>query len=159
MVGAVPSPFNPTDAISIDAIYIRHDLAGSAECDSAWVDKKMQQIALQQSLMLRCEFMATTMMYRKEQLVWLDETGFHNCTYMRRHGYTIWEDTSRYHRLLSLSWYQSFAIAALSTDGLVAMELMNGTTDANTFFDFIRENHIPYESFWWFKSQVNHNFR
>ena len=51
--------------------------------------KKMQQIALQQSLRLRGEFMATTMMYKKEQFIWLDETGTDNRTYMRKYGYAI----------------------------------------------------------------------
>ena len=105
--------------------------------------KRMQQVALQRSLMLRGEFMATVMMYRKEQFVWLDETGFDNRTYMRRYGYAIRGDTARYHRSLYRGTRVS-AIVALSTDGLVAMKLINGTTNANTFFDFARGDLIPY---------------
>ena len=32
----------------------------------------------------------------------------------------------------------------LSTDGLVAAEVIKGTTNANTFFDFVRGSLIPY---------------
>ena len=105
--------------------------------------KKMQQVALQRSLRLRGEFMATIMMYKKEQFVWLDETGTDNRTYMRRYGYAIRGDTPRYHRSLNRGNRIS-VITALSTDGLVAMELINGNTDADKFFDFVRGNLIPY---------------
>lgn len=45
--------------------------------------KKIQQLAQQRSVQLRGEFMATVLLHKKEQFVWLDETGCDNRTYMR----------------------------------------------------------------------------
>ena len=103
----------------------------------------MQQVALQRSRRLRGQFMATTMMYRKEQFVWLDETGIDDRTYMRKYGYAIRGDTPRYHRSLSHGNRASI-ITALSTDGLVSIELINRSTNAEVFFDFVRGSLIPY---------------
>ena len=95
--------------------------------------KKLQQIALQQSTLLRGKFMATTMLYKREQFVWLDETGSDNRTYLRKYGYAIKGERPRCRQLLCRGERIS-AIAALSTDGLVVAEVMKGTTNANTFF-------------------------
>ena len=92
----------------------------------------MQQVALQRSLRLRGEFMATTMMYRKEQFAWLDETGIDDRTYMRKYGYAIHGDTPRYRRLLNHG-NRTYVITTLSTDGLVSTELINGNTNAEVF--------------------------
>ena len=61
--------------------------------------------------------MGTAMMYKKEQFVWLDETGTDNRTYMRRYGYAMRGDTPRYHRSLNRGTRTS-VITALSTDSL-----------------------------------------
>ena len=53
------------------------------------------------------------------------------------------EDTPRYHRSLNRGTRTS-VITALSTEGLVAMELINGNTNADKFFDFMRGSLIPY---------------
>ena len=80
----------------------------------------------------RGEFMATTMIYRKEQFVWLNETEIDNCTYMRKYGYAIRRDTPRYHKSLNCG-NRTSVITALSTDGLVSIELINGNTNAVVF--------------------------
>ena len=89
----------------------------------------MQQVALQRSLRLRGEFMATN---RKEQFAWLDETGIDDRTYMRKYGYAIRGDTPRYRRLLNHG-NRTYVITTLSTDGLVSIELINGNTNAEVF--------------------------
>lgn len=60
-------------------------------------------------------------MYKKEQFIWLDET-----------IYAICGDTPRYHRSLNRDNRISI-ITTLSTDALVAMELINGNTNAEIF--------------------------
>ena len=46
------------------------------------------------------------------------------------------------HRLL-VRGQRISAIAAISNDGLVALELSKGTTDSDLFYDFIRGSLIP----------------
>ena len=60
----------------------------------------MRQVAVQRSTSLRGYFMARVLLYRKEQLVWLDETGCDNKTFMRKYGYAIRGQTPCCHRLL-----------------------------------------------------------
>ena len=79
----------------------------------------MQQIALQRSLRLRGEFMGTAMMYKKEQFVWLDETGTDNRTYMRRYGYAVRGDTPRYHRSLNHGTRTSVITALYPTEAIL----------------------------------------
>ena len=56
------------------------------------------------------------MMYKKEQFVWLDETGTDNRTYMRKYGYAIQEDAPRCHRSLNCGTRTSVT-AVMSTAG------------------------------------------
>ena len=86
--------------------------------------------------------MATILLHKKEQFVWLDETSCDNRNYMRKYGYAMRGDTPRCHRLLARGNRIS-AIAAISTEGLLAVELTTGTVDADIFFDFVRGGIIP----------------
>ena len=104
--------------------------------------KKIQQIALQRSSQIRGEFMGTVLLHRKDQFVWLDETGCDNRHTMRKYGYAIRGETPRCHRLLTRGQRVS-AVAALSTEGLLAVELTSGTVDSEVFFDFVRGSVIP----------------
>ena len=104
--------------------------------------KKIRQVALQRSAELRGEFMSQALLYKKEMFVWVDESGCDNRTYMRKYGYAIKGDTPLCHRFLARGQRVS-AIAAISTDGVVCLELSTQTVDSDMFYDFIRGNLIP----------------
>lgn len=108
--------------------------------------KKIQQVALQRSTQIRGGFMATILLHKKEQFVWLDETGCDNRNYMRKYGYAVKGDTPRCRRLLTRGKRIS-AIAAISTEGLLAVEQTTGTVDADLVFDFVRLESQVYCSF------------
>ena len=57
---------------------------------------------------------------------------------MRKYGYTIHGNTLRYCRSLNCG-NRTSVITALSTDGLVSIELINRNTNGG-FFDFVRGN-------------------
>ena len=59
-------------------------------------------------------------------LVWLDETGTDKRDQLRKYGYALRGDTPHYHRLLSRG-QRTNAIACMCIEGIVALELVNGT--------------------------------
>lgn len=61
---------------------------------------------------------------------------------MRKHGYAIRGKTPVYHRKL-IRGKRISAIAAISSDGLVACECTTGTVDSEIFFNFVRGCLIP----------------
>lgn len=87
--------------------------------------KRVRQVALQRSLSLRGMFMAQVLLYDRHKFVWVDETGSDNRDYMRKHGYAIRGKTPVYHRKL-IRGKRISAIAAISSDGLVACECTTG---------------------------------
>ncbi len=99
--------------------------------------KKVQQVALQRSIVYRGDFMAEVQMYSADKFVWVDETGCDKKDQIRRFGYALRGEYPVYHRFLHRGKRIS-AIAALSTDGVVALELTKGTVDGSKFVDFIR---------------------
>ena len=86
--------------------------------------------------------MAEILQYRRDQLVWFDETGCDRKDGMRKYGYAIRGKTPQLHRLLARGQRIS-AITALTKDGILATELRTGTTDSDTFYDFLRGWLIP----------------
>ena len=104
--------------------------------------KKIRNVALQRSVQLREDFMAQVLLYKKELFVWLDETGCDNTSYMRKYGYAIRGQVPLCHRLL-VRGQRISAIAAIATDGLVALELTAETVNSDFFFDYIRGSLIP----------------
>ena len=51
--------------------------------------KKMRYVALQRSSQFRADFMTEILQYRRDQLVWVDETGCDRKDGMRKYGYAI----------------------------------------------------------------------
>lgn len=103
--------------------------------------KQMRQVAVQRSTSLRGYFMARVLLYRKEQLVWLDETGCDNKTFMRKYGYAIRGQTPCCHRLLVRG--RRISVVAVSTEGIIAYECFTGSLNSGLFFDFVRGKLIP----------------
>ena len=62
--------------------------------------KKIQQIALQRRIQYRGEFMAEVQLYKKEQFVWIDETGCDKRDNIRKFGYAMRGERPVYHRFL-----------------------------------------------------------
>lgn len=105
--------------------------------------KKVQKIALQRSSQLRGEFMATALLHNKEQFVFVDETGCDNRSYMRKYGYAVRGCAPQCHHYL-IRGERVSAVAAISTEGLVAADYKTGSVNADFFFDFIRGSLIPH---------------
>ena len=104
--------------------------------------KRIQQVALQRSLAIRAKFVAEVQFFNVDQFVWLDETGSDRRDHRRRYGYSLRGVRPVCHHLLHRGQRVS-AIAAIATDGLVALELVQGTVNGQIFFDYVRGSLIP----------------
>ena len=97
---------------------------------------KVKQVALQRCSELRRAFMAHLSLFSRDQLVWVDETGSNTRDHARRYGYAIRGCTPVTHRLL-VRGKRVNAIAALTSDGIIAVDTVIGSISGHTFFDFL----------------------
>ena len=104
--------------------------------------KKVRQVALQRCYTVRGAFMAQCLMFKREMLVWTDETGSDSRNHIRKYGYSLRGMTTECHRLL-FRGNRINAISAMSSDGMVALDVTTSTVNGETFFDFLRGTLIP----------------
>lgn len=104
--------------------------------------KKIQQVAKQRCTEFRAAFMAQVLQFDRDFFVWIDETGSDARSHIRKFGYSLHGQAPIYHRLLVRGQRVS-AIAAISTDGLLDVELTTGSVNADKFEDFVRGSVIP----------------
>ncbi len=72
----------------------------------------------------------------------VDESGSDKRTSIRKFGYALRGEPAVYHRLL-VQGKRVSAIAAISSDGLVDVELTTGSVNSDKFLDFVRGSLIP----------------
>ena len=104
--------------------------------------KKLQHVALQRTMELRSSFMAGVYSFPTEMFVWIDESGSDSKDQLRRYGYALRGERAVCRKLL-IRGRRISAIAAISSQGLVALELTDGTVNGDVFYDFVRGSLIP----------------
>ena len=104
---------------------------------NGYTRKKIQQVAKQRSEILRGFFMAEVLQYSREFFVWLDETGSDRRDQIRKFGYSLRGYPPRYFRLLVRGTRVS-SVVAMSSEGVLAMDMTTGTMNGDKFLDFIR---------------------
>ena len=77
-------------------------------------------------------------MFPQDMFVWVDESGSDSKDQLRKYGYALRGERAVCRKLLVRGKRVS-AIAALSTEGLVALELTDGSVDGDTFFTLSEE--------------------
>ena len=104
--------------------------------------KKLQHVAKQRSLQYRGEYMAEIQMYNRESFVFIDETGCSSKDHTRKFGYAMRGESAVEHRWFHRGTRVS-AIAAMTTTGILAVELRKGSVNGDHFFDYVRGSLIP----------------
>lgn len=102
----------------------------------------IRQIALQQSEVLRAQFMAMVSMYDPRMLIWLDESGCDRRHSMRKYAYSIRGMPMCDHRILCRGKRYS-TIPIMSIDGIHDVYITEGTVNGEKFTDFIRNYLLP----------------
>ena len=104
--------------------------------------QKIQHIALQRSDMCRARYMSEISIYDPSMFIWIDETGCDRRNSMRRYGYSMKGLPPRDHRLLVRGTRYS-AIPVMSMQGILDVEIMEGTTNGEKFQAFISHTLLP----------------
>ena len=86
--------------------------------------------------------MAQTFLFKREMFVWADETGTDKRDQLRKYGYALRGVTPVYHRSLSRG-ERINAMTAITSSGLLTVELTKANVNGDSFFDFIRGTLIP----------------
>ena len=105
--------------------------------------KKIQYIALQRCEDLRAQFVAEVVcFFPLNKFVWIDECGCSNRDTIRKVGYALRGITPVRTHLLTHTRRIS-CIAAMSFDGILAVQQTRYTVDSKVFFEFVRGSLLP----------------
>ena len=104
--------------------------------------KKIQHVALQRRVDFRAKFMATVSLFRRDMFVWVDETGSDVKDMLRQYGYALCGERAVSRKLLVRGQRVS-SVAAICSEGLVALSTTSSTVNGDYFFDFVRGDLIP----------------
>ena len=119
----------------------RVTVSGSTICRvlqrNGYTRKKILQVARQRCTEFRGLFMAEVLQYPRNFFVWVDETGSDNRDQIRKFGYALRGLPPLYHRFLVRGTRIS-SIVAMGCEGVLTFDMVTGTTNGETFFDFIR---------------------
>lgn len=86
--------------------------------------------------------MTEVLQYPREFIVWVDETGSDRRDQIRKFGYSLRGLAPVYTRLLVRGTRVS-SVVAMSSQGIIAIDMTTGTMNGDKFFDFIRGQLIP----------------
>jgi len=110
---------------------------------SGFTRQKLRITALQQSEYLRQTYIEEVSIYSPEMLIFLDETGADRRNILRRHGYSMRGRPLVNHQFLFRGSRLS-ALAFISMCGLLDVKLVEGTTNGDTFYNFVEECLLPH---------------
>jgi hypothetical protein len=86
--------------------------------------------------------MAQSFLFQRNMFVWIDETGSDARNHVRKYGYALRGDTPTTHHFLSRG-KRINAVAAISSEGVVAVDLKEHTITGDHFYDFVRGSLVP----------------
>lgn len=122
------------------------DVNESAICkflhNSGFTYQRLKVTALQQDCSLRQQFISDVTVYSPEMLVFIDETGTDRRNLIRKYGYSMRGCPLRSHSFFVRGERVS-AIACISMAGLLDVKTLTGTSDGDTFYDFVQTYLLP----------------
>jgi len=95
--------------------------------------KKLQRVALQRSLTFQATFVANTYIFSRDRFVWVDETGCNYKDMLRKHGYSSPSERAVSETFM-IRGQRISCIAAISTEGLLALETTSNSVNGDMFF-------------------------
>ena len=104
--------------------------------------KKMQLVALQRDYQLRSKYMNDISLYRSNVLVFVDETGCDRRDALRKYGYGLRGHREKSQKLLVRGERVS-VIAAMTTNGVLALQVVHGTVTGDVFVEFTQRRLLP----------------
>ena len=86
--------------------------------------------------------MAEMSLFSVHQLVWIDETGCDKRNFVRKMGYAL-RGERPVSTIIMNRGKRISALAAMCSDGVIALELGEGTNNGEKFYEFVPGQLIP----------------
>ncbi len=116
--------------------------------------KKIRQVASQRCAILWGAFIAHCHLLNVDMFVWVDETGSDARNCARKYGYALRGTTPVSHRFLCRG-QRTNATAAISSSGLIALELTTSSVNRDVFYDFVRGSDPTDDALQWEQPLLN----
>ena len=110
---------------------------------SGFSRQKLRQIALQRDEFERAQYVSDVSVYSMEMFVFIDETGADRRNMLRKQGYSVRGKPPQNHSLLVRGERVS-AIACMSAMGILDVKVVKGTSNGDTFYDFLHSHLLPH---------------
>ncbi len=111
--------------------------------DSGCTHQKLCLVASQRDTVLRQKYILEVSVYKPEMFIFLDETGADNRDIVRRYGYSLRGMPLKKQTPL-VRGERSSAVAIMSTCGILDVCITKGTTNGDTFCNFIQRHLLPF---------------
>ena len=122
------------------------DVTESAICKvlkkAGFTRQNMVTYATQQDSELRSQFTAELALYPAHTLVFVDETGTDRRDSLRKKAYSVRGNPLRTQKLLVRGEHIS-VIAAISLQGILALQIVRGAVDADVYYTFVCKHLLP----------------
>ena len=110
--------------------------------NSGFTHQKLCLVATQRDEFIRQQYILDVSVFKPEMLVFIDETGADRRNALRKYGYSLRGIPQKYNTLLVRGERVS-GLALMSVNGLLDVRTVKGTTDGDTFYDFVQKYLIP----------------
>ena len=110
---------------------------------SGFTRQRLRNVALQQDAFQREQYISDVSVYTPEMFVFVDETGTDRRNTLRKYGYSMRGRPAINHSFL-IRGERISAIACISLHGLLDVKTVRGTSNGDTFYDFVQENLLPH---------------
>lgn len=104
--------------------------------------QKLCLVATQRDEFTRQQYILDVSVYKPEMLVFLDETGADRRNVLRKYGYSL-RGIPPKHNTLLVRGERVSGLAFMSVNGLLDVSIVKGTTDGDTFYDFVQKQLLP----------------
>lgn len=105
--------------------------------------QKMIIRASQQDEFERQKFIYDVSLLSSRMLIFVDETGADNRNCIRKYGYSLRGKPPQTHQLL-IRGERVSAITCMSSAGILDAKMVKGTTNGDTFYDFVQTHLLPH---------------
>lgn len=116
------------------------DITESAACKflkkAGFTHQKLATFALQRDDALRDQFVSDVSPYQLDSLLFVDEMGANDQNAVRRYGYSLRGKPLKAQKLLARGEHIS-CIVAMSTQGIVALDVARSSVDGDVFYNFV----------------------
>ena len=110
---------------------------------SGFTRQRLRNLAIQQDMFLRQKYIIDVSVYSPDMFVFVDETGADRRNKLRRYAYSL-RGRPAVNNTLLVRGERVSAISCMSANGILDVKTHKGTSNGDTFYDFVQTHLIPH---------------